>query len=110
MDTFRDPSPVANDARRVTVADPSLAHVLGRLQVLEQVVAAAVKHRRATEPGVDDRFRGLWFPEAELDRLLATGSPLPARDEAAERRFAEVEAAADAAEQAGADLRLRRLA
>ena len=94
----------------VTEADPSLRHLLGRLAVLELVVTATVRERRAAEPGVDERFRGLWFSETELDRLVAGVPPRPARDAEAERRLADVEAAAAAAEQSGADVRLRRLA
>jgi hypothetical protein len=94
----------------MTAMDPGLAHLLGRLQVLDHVVSTAVRARRAAEPGVDDRFRGLWFPEPELDRLLAADAPPPVRDEEARRRLDEVEAHADAAEAGGADLRLRRLA
>src|SRR4051812_33375085 len=90
--------------------DPSLAHLVGRLAVAEEVVTAAVRARRGGDPAPDDRFRGLYFSEAELDRLLRPGGPEPVRGEAGQARLDAVEAAADAAETAGADLRLRRLA
>src|SRR3954471_17236984 len=90
------------------VADEAtLTHLLERLAIIEAVVAAAVARRRAADPAPDDAFRGLYFAPEELDRLLAPAPPLPARDEQAEQRFAAAEARADAAAEAGADLRLR---
>jgi ATPase family associated with various cellular activities (AAA) len=93
-----------------TVADPSLIHVLRRLELVEARVRAAVARRRTTDPETDDRFRGLYISQTHVDRLLADRSAPAAPDPAAAKAREEIEAAADAAETEGADLRLRRLA
>src|SRR3984893_18402969 len=91
-------------------ADPSLIHVMRRLELVEARVRAAVARRRATDPETDDRFRGLYISQVHVDRLLAEKSgPVPPDPGAAKARD-EIEAAADAAEREGADIRLRRLA
>src|SRR6267143_4631321 len=92
------------------VADPSLIHVLRRLELIEARVRAAVARRRATDPETDDRFRGLYISQVHVDRLLAEKSGPAAPDAGAAKARDEIEAAADAAEREGADLRLRRLA
>ena len=64
------------------------------------------------DPDPDDRFRGLYVSDAQVDQLLGGGlGPLlgPEADPEAAARLAAVEAEADAAEAAGADVRLRRL-
>ena len=91
-------------------ADPSLIHVLRRLELIEARVRAAVARRRATDPETDDRFRGLYISQGHVDRLLAEKSVPTAPDAGAAKARDEIEAAADAAEREGADLRLRRLA
>jgi hypothetical protein len=91
-------------------SDPSLDHLRGRLTALERRVRAAVALRRAEDQKPDDRFRGLYLGEADVDRLLGSrGSPDAAPDEEALAFAAEVEARADAAEAAGHPLRLRHL-
>ena len=90
--------------------DQSLIHVLRRLELIEARVRAAVARRRATDPETDDRFRGLYISQGHVDRLLAEKSVPAAPDAGAARAREEIEAAADAAERDGADLRLRRLA
>src|SRR5437660_6906926 len=72
-------------------------------------VRVAVDWRRASDPDPLDRFRGLHISAAQVDQLL-TGlrAPAPPDDEAA-GLLAAVEAAADGAEAAGAEPRLRRL-
>ncbi len=92
------------------VADPSLIHVLRRLELVEARVRAAVARRRTTDPETDDRFRGLYISPTHVDRLLADRAAPAAPDPAAAKAREEIEAAADAAEKEGADLRLRRLA
>src|ERR1700730_8977547 len=92
------------------VADPSLLHVLRRLELVEARVRAAVARRRTTDPETDDRFRGLYISQTHVDRLLADRSAPAAPDHAAATALEEIEAAADAAEKEGADLRLGRLA
>src|SRR2546427_1487004 len=90
--------------------DPSLIHVLRRLELIEARVRAAVARRRATDPETDDRFRGLYISQSHVDRLLAEKSAPAAPDAGAATARDEIETAADAAEREGADLRLRRLA
>jgi len=93
-----------------TVADASLLHVLRRLELIEARVRAAVARRRTTDPETDDRFRGLYISQAHVDRLLAEKSAPPPPDAGAAQARDDIEATADAAEHAGADPRLRRLA
>ena len=92
------------------VTDASLIHVLRRLELIEARVRAAVARRRTTDPETDDRFRGLYISQAHVDRLLAEKSAPIAPDAAAAKAREEIEAAADAAEQEGTTVRLRRLA
>ena len=94
----------------MTVADASLIHVLRRLELIEARVRAAVARRRTTDPETDDRFRGLYISQAHVDRLLAEKSAPPPPDAGAAQARDDIEATADAAERAGADPRLRRLA
>src|SRR6266851_1570389 len=91
-------------------SNPSLIHVLRRLELIEARVRAAVARRRTTDPETDDRFRGLYISQVHVDRLLAEKSVPAAPDAGAAKARDEIEAAADAAEREGADLRLRRLA
>ncbi|HYM49495.1 MAG TPA: ATP-binding protein [Candidatus Limnocylindrales bacterium] len=98
------------DTPPATASDPSLAHLVGRLQLVELRVRAAVERRRASDPDPTDRFRGLYISPAHAERLLAEPATASAEDGAAAERLRTVEADADATEQAGADLRLRRLA
>jgi hypothetical protein len=92
------------------VTDASLIHVLRRLELIESRVRGVVARRRTTDPETDDRFRGLYISQAHVDRLLAEKSAPAAPDPAAAKAREDIEAAADAAEQEGAVLRLRRLA
>ena len=86
----------------------SLVHLRGRLALVEAAVRAAVALRRQADPGADDSFRGLYLAAEHVDRLLdAAPTRLAAIPAAA---AAEVEAAANRAERAGAALRLRGLA
>src|SRR6267378_7908574 len=93
-----------------SVADPSLIHVLRRLELVEARVRAAVARRRTTDPETDDRFRGLYISQTHVDRLLADRSVPAAPDPAAAKAREDIEADADASEKEGSDLRLRRLA
>ncbi|MEA2842529.1 MAG: hypothetical protein QOJ69_200, partial [Actinomycetota bacterium] len=102
--------------------------------MVEARVRVGVERRRSDDPDPGDRFRGLYAPDSEVDRLLAgTRLPLlpdnPATlpdDPAAlpdrpatlpdnprsqiDELLAAVEADADADEAAGSDLRVRRVA
>ena len=90
-------------------ADASLAHLLGRLGVVEARVRAAVAERRAGDPNPDDPFRGLYLSEDHVERLLATDEAIDSA-EVGHELLPDVERAADKAEKRGDDLRLRRLA
>ena len=102
------PKPIEPDG-----ADASLTYLLGRLAIVEARVRAAVDRRRADDPDPGDRFRGLYISDAQVDGLLASqGSDLvvEAWSSAAVEALAALDRAADAAEAAGHDVRLRRLA
>ncbi|MBA2373780.1 MAG: ATP-binding protein, partial [Chloroflexi bacterium] len=94
-------------------ADASLIHLFGRLGVVEARVRAAVDRRRADDPDPNDRFRGLYISDAQVDGMLG-GEPGPLvpgdTERAAAETLAAVERRADDDESAGSDLRLRRLA
>src|ERR1700736_6744696 len=85
-------------------ADPSLIHVLRRLELIESRVRAAVARRRTTDPETDDRFRGLYISQTHVDRLLAEKSAPAAPDAGAAKAREDIEATADAAEREGANL------
>ena len=94
------------------VADASVGHLAARLELIEARIRAAVARRRATDPDPDDRFRGLYVSDVQVDEMLAGGTAplLPAApDPASIERLRVVEAEAEAAEAAGVDVRLRRL-
>ncbi|HET6950984.1 MAG TPA: AAA family ATPase [Acidimicrobiales bacterium] len=97
---------LAADARPATLGR-SLAHLLGRLAVVDLTVRAAVEARRQVDPGLEDPFRGLYLGDEDIDRLLSGAIPALAPAAEAGPARAKVEAAADADEAAGADLRLR---
>ncbi|MBP1705996.1 MAG: ATPase [Chloroflexi bacterium] len=97
----------------ITAVDASTRHLAARLAVVEARVRAAVARRRIDDPDPDDRFRGLYVSETQVDALLGgePGPLLPAApgpDAAAALGAAEAEA--DAAESAGEPIRLRALA
>lgn len=90
----------------------SLQQVLGRLEVIAARVHAEVARRRAAGGSdLDDRFRGLYVSDQRVEELLASGpTQAIASDAATATQLDQVETAADAAESAGASLRLRTLA
>jgi hypothetical protein len=97
----------------ISPAEASLAHLFARLEVVEARVRAAVERRRADDADPNDRFRGLYISDAQVDGLLAGpgGRWVPDEvDAATTAAVAAMEGDADQAERAGADLRLRRLA
>ncbi len=91
--------------------DPSLADLYGHVALVEARVRAAVDRRRAADAEPDDRFRGLYISDAQVDELLEgparTADADPVDTTAARARL---DARAADAEGSGADLRLRRLA
>jgi hypothetical protein len=98
------------DAPKAPVsADPSLAHLLGRLAVVEEVVRQAVERRKAEDPEPSDRFRGLYLSPERIEQLVRPREERVAATDAEELR-AQVEADADRAGADGQLLRLRELA
>jgi hypothetical protein len=95
-----------------TGTDPSLAHLLGRLDVVVSRARHTVAVHRVPDPGGDERFRGLYISDAEVDAHLSaeSGAVLEAADPDSAALTRRVENEADGAEAEGADLRLRRLA
>lgn len=88
----------------------SLAHLLGRIDLVASRVRAAVGRRRASDPDPLDRFRGLHISAAHVDTLLANApTPLPP-DHGFQVQLERLEHEADLAERNGFDLRLRRVA
>jgi hypothetical protein len=87
----------------------SLAHLLGRLGLVEQRVRRAVQARRQADPAPDDPYRGLYLSEEAVSRLLDEPAWLPAPHPDAIALSDDLEAAADEAERAGVELRLRHL-
>ncbi len=105
-------APAGTERTEPTPADPSLTHLFGRLEIVEARVRAAVDRRRADDPDPNDRYRGLYISDAQVDGLLAgaTGPWVPDQVTAeTSTLLAKLEKEADAAERAGVDLRLRRL-
>ena len=86
-----------------------LAYLLGRAELVEDRVRELVPQRRADDPAPDDPFRGLYLSDETVDRLLDRGSAGRGGRRSGDARGG-LEAEADAAEAAGAALRLRRLA
>ncbi len=103
----RDQSPPDSSLR-----DPSLRDLYARLDLLERRVRAAVERRRAADPDPDDRFRGLYISDTQVDDLLA-GPPEPLISPEAEHTGGVlrqvIDEAADQAEAAGGRIRLRDL-
>jgi hypothetical protein len=94
-------------------ADPSLEHLMARLDVIALRVRMAVDARRATDPDPEDRFRGLYLSDATADATigeLIDAPRRPARRPAGADLLEQIELRADEWEAAGALLRLRQLA
>ncbi len=87
----------------------SLEHLLPRLTLVESRVRRAVALRRTGDPEPDDPFRGLYLSPDAVDRLLTADPSTLAPDQTETQRLHEVEHAADTAEHAGHQLRLRHL-
>src|SRR2546427_9081183 len=89
------PPPLAAEGRGGG-ADPSLIHVLRRLELIEARVRAAVARRRTTDPETDDRFRGLYISQPHMHRLLAPKAVPAAPDAGAPKARADTQSAAGA--------------
>jgi hypothetical protein len=87
----------------------SLAHLMGRLELVASRVRASVEWRRSSDPDPLDRFKGLHISAAQVEGLLSPQNPVPP-DPAAAAQLKRLELDADDAERKGSDLRLRRLA
>ena len=93
----------------MAATDPSAAHLLGRLAVVEARVRMAVASRRRADPLPDDGFRGLYLADDQVDRLLDGRQGLAVTSPAIAELAAGVEARGDAAQAEGHRLRLRHL-
>jgi hypothetical protein len=93
--------------------EPSLGYLHARLALLEARVRGAVDRRRTGDPDPDDRFRGLYISDDQVDALLVA-SPAPIVPDAlalaAAARLEVLDAHAAKAEAEGATIRLRSLA
>jgi hypothetical protein len=85
----------------------STRYLLGRAMLVEERIRALVAHRRSHDPAPDDPFRGLYLSDDVVDALLA---PTPSPPDISQPARDTLEQHADAAERAGTELRLRRLA
>jgi hypothetical protein len=90
-------------------ADPSLVYLYAKLAALEVQVRAAIARRLEHDAAPDDRFRGLYISDAEVERLLAAAPVWSAATGDPGGHNAAAEEAADTAEAAGREIRLRRL-
>ncbi len=92
--------------------DPSSRYLLDRLVGVEARIRDAVARRRSQDPDPEDRFRGLYIPESQVDDMLA--GPRALLDQATssswQAAIAMADAHADVAEAAGETVRLRRVA
>ena len=61
----------ARSSAASTETKPSLQSLFTRLTSVESRVQSAVARRRMQDPDPDDRFRGLYISEAQVDGLLA---------------------------------------
>lgn len=92
-------------------AEPSVRHLLGRLQVCERRVRRSIAARRLGDPGPDDPLRGLYLSDEHLEWILAAPSgsrAVPDDPDTLELQL-QVEKAADREQEMGAEIRLRRL-
>ncbi|MEU6347245.1 ATP-binding protein [Streptomyces sp. NPDC046977] len=89
-----------------TAADPGLAHLMGRLALVEERVRRAVDARRAGDPEPDDPFRGIYLSDDAVRRLLDEPATVPGPDPVDAVRAAELAARAARARAEGAPLRL----
>jgi hypothetical protein len=87
----------------------SLAHLLGRVGVVEDRIRQLVAVRRADDPAPDDPFRGLYLSDDAVDRLLEQRATDPVWPETT-ARLSACERAADEAEESGCRMRMRDLA
>ncbi len=87
--------------------EAGVGYLLGRARLVENRIRTLVAHRRMHDPAPDDPFRGLYLSEAVVDSLLGDAPDPPAPDVDTRR---DVERSADAAEERGDTIRLRRLA
>jgi hypothetical protein len=99
---------VSSPGEHARLTDPSVDHLRGRLSVIRERVRRAVATRRATDPNPDDRFRGLYVSEDQVDDLLA-GARAPLWNGEVDETLADIEARANAREGGGDQNRLRRL-
>jgi hypothetical protein len=91
------------------VSDPSLAHLLRRLGVLEARVRTAVARRRDGDPNPDDPFRGLYLTDDDIGRILAGSASPPPPSKAVAAKLRRLERNAGPPGAGGPEVRLSRL-
>lgn len=89
-------------------AQASLAHLMGRLGVVELSVRAAVTRRQRGDPYPSDPLRGVFLSDDYVTWLLDRDHPADGADEVLALRE-RLERDAEEAEDRGVDVRLRRL-
>ena len=99
-------APAYGQESPMTRAD--LEHLLGRARLIEDRVRELVQHRRVDDPAPDDPFRGLYVSDEAVEAILDRPAAAALGPLAGPMR-SEIERAADVAEAAGEQLRLRRL-
>ena len=106
----------AAEARDEVDGPPSdlfLAYLLARLGLLQARVRAAIDRRRAADPDIDDRFRGLYISDAQVDALFDGAPSVGVSSELEEQRtgvLTALEQRAEHWEAEGARIRLREVA
>ena len=91
----------------------SRRYLIGRFNVVEARIRSLVEHRRRFDADPDDRFRGLYVSDEQLDKLLSVNRQhrdLPPADAEVVTFAASLEADADEAESSGHEIRLRQMA
>jgi hypothetical protein len=88
----------------------TIDHIAARVSLLNGRVRRAVERRRAGDSDPDDRFRGLYIADAEVDRLLDEPPRLIGGDPELDAAVSHLEADVAAEIANGAQMRLPRLA
>ena len=89
-------------------AQASLAHLMGRVGVVEMSVRAAVARRQRGDPDPSDPLRGVFLSDDYVTWLLDRDRPVDGADAVLALRE-RLERDAEDAEERGVDVRLRRL-
>src|SRR3954452_24109913 len=86
----------------------SLAHLMGRIGIVEMSVRAAVARRQRGDPDPHDPLRGVFLSDDYVTWLLDRDRSVDGAEEVLALRE-QLERDAEEAEERGVDVRLRRL-